>query len=257
MINELERAIDKLRKAKPLVICLTNYVTMDFMANSLLALGVAPIMSCDDSEFEELVKLSGSVNVNIGTLDNAFIERCQKAVELGKRYNKPVILDPVGAGASSVRTRTARSLMPFSDIIRGNASEIMALLDDDAMTLGVESTKEVYHAKDAAIKIAKNLNCTVVVSGVEDFISDGLKEKSLPFGSPLMPLVIGMGCMLTAVIGAFRAVLPDPFEAAYLATAYVGLCGNVAHSKTDKPGAFHSAFIDELYAADFEAMRKF
>jgi hydroxyethylthiazole kinase len=254
MIEEISNALTKLRATKPIVLCLTNYVTMDFMANSLLALGASPIMSCDTEELGELIQICNAVNLNIGTLDNAFIQRAHTAVELAKRYNKPIILDPVGSGASRIRTESARALMPFADIIRGNASEIMSLSDILTQTAGVDSSKETEHAKKIAINLASMLNCTVTVSGKEDFITDGHHQESLTFGSQLMPYITGMGCTLTAVIAAFRAVITDSFKAAQLATAYFTLCGTLADARTKQPGTFRTTFIDELYAANFKKM---
>lgn len=256
MLHDLEKALIQLRQLKPLVLCLTNYVTMDFMANCLLSLGAAPIMSHDTRELEELVRISHVVNLNIGTLDREFIERVYTAAQLAQKYKKPIILDPVGAGATHVRTASARDLMEHADIVRGNASEIMALLDNINKTLGVESTHHVADAAQSASILASNHQCIVVVSGEHDIVTDGQKNERLTFGSPLMPLVTGMGCTLTAVIAAFRAVVPNSYEAATLATAYFSLCGSIAAKKADKPGSFRTLFIDELYAADFAQMRE-
>ena len=219
---------------------------MDFMANSLLALGAAPIMSCDFRELEELITIAHAVNLNIGTLDPAFISRCKAAAESARHQHKPVVLDPVGAGASLIRTQSARELMPFANIIRGNASEIMALLDLNIDSAGVESTKTTPMAKQSADILARELHNTMIVSGEEDYISNGLQQASFNFGSPLMPLVTGMGCTLTAVVAAFHAVIPDSFEAARLSTAYFGLCRHLAEQKATAPGAFRTAFIDAL-----------
>ena len=229
---------------------------MELMANSLLAIGALPIMSVCDEELDELIQLSHAVMINLGTLDNAFIKRCQQASELAKHHQKPIILDPVGAGASSIRTQSARELMPYAAIIRGNASEIKALLDNHSKTIGVESTYTTEHAKIAAQDIAKKLTCTVVISGAEDFVTDGQRQESLTFGSPLMPLITGMGCTLTAVISAFHAILPDSFTAATLATAYFGLCGDATHLKTTQPGSFRSQFVDALYAGHVDSIRE-
>ncbi len=254
MINAINHAITDIKKNKPLILCLTNTVTMDFMANSLLALGAAPIMSCDDSELEELILISSAINLNIGTLDNAFIARCTRASSIAKRYNKPIILDPVGAGASSSRTQSARQLMASADIIRGNASEVMALVEHPISTAGVESSHSTSAAKASANRLATELNCAVIVSGEEDYVTDGRQQQSLTFGSSIMPLVTGMGCTLTAVVAAFRAVIPDSFNAAYLATAYFGLCGTLTGRKTNSPGSFRSTFIDTLYNTDLELL---
>lgn len=255
MLHDLEQAVTQLRLTKPLVLCLTNYVTMDFMANCLLSLGAAPIMTQDERELDELVRICHAVNLNIGTLDAAFIERANLVTALAQKYNKPIILDPVGAGATHIRTSASRSLMTSASILRGNASEILALFDNINKTLGVEATHQVSDATHGAIMLARVHQCTVVVSGERDFVTDGQQEEHLAFGSPLMPLVTGMGCTLTAVIAAFKAVIVDAYEAARLATAYYSLCGSLAAKKTDKPGSFRTLFIDALFAADFAAMR--
>ena len=251
MIHSIQSSLALLRQTKPVILCLTNYVTMDFMANSLLAVGALPIMSVCDKELDELIQLSHAVMINLGTLDRDFIKRCHHASKLATHYQKPIILDPVGAGASVIRTQSARELMRYAAIIRGNASEIRSLIEDKNKTLGVESACPTEHAKASARQLAQLLACTVVVSGAEDFITDGEREDSLHFGSPLMPLITGMGCTLTAVIAAFQAVLPESYTAAQQATSYFGLCGNATHLKTTQPGTFRSIFIDELYAAEF------
>jgi len=256
LLESLNEKISSLRTKKPLILNLTNYVTMDLMANTLLSLGTAPLMSVDKDEFEELIKISSAININIGTLDGPFIEGSILAAKLAKQYNKPVVLDPVGAGASKIRTKAARDLIGYATIVRGNASEVMALDDDEAKALGVESLHSTDQAKDVARKIAKQYNNTVVISGEVDFVTDGKREAYLPFGSPLMTKITGMGCSLTAVVAAFRGVVEDSFEASKLATAYFGLCGSIAAQKASAPGSFRTTFIDEIYKADFEAMKK-
>ena len=256
MINNIESNLKILRQTKPLVLSLTNYVTMDFMANTLLALGAAPIMSEELQEIEELVQISNAVNINIGTLTDKFIEKAKFTCIVAKKYNKPVILDPVGVGASKIRTTTARELLPFADIIRGNASEIIAISDISSKTLGVESTHEVKAALHIAKELALQRNKVVIVSGAEDFITDGTRHQTLNFGSNLMPLVTGMGCSLTAVIAAFKAVIPDSFEAATLSVAYFSLSGQIAEYSTKLPGSFRTAFIDNIYQPNWLEMRK-
>lgn len=255
MIERIEATLLKLRDIKPLVLNITNYVTMDFMTNSLLALGCAPIMSVCNEELKELIKIAHAVNINIGTLDHAFIERCHLACSLAEEYQKPVALDPVGAGASLIRTNTALSLLKYASIVRGNASEIMALAHESSKTLGVESTNTTQQAKDAAIELAKQYGSTIVVSGPSDFITDESSQEEMSYGSPLMPLITGMGCTLTVVIAAFSAIVPNPFDAAFLATLYFTLCGQLAATESAQPGSFRSAFIDALYQADFSKMR--
>lgn len=255
MIAQLEETLQLLRQRKPLILNLTNTVTMDFMANALLALGAAPLMCTSDSELEELICISNCLNINIGTLDEAFIARAQKAVKLAKHHHKPIILDPVGAGASKLRTESAKTLLAYVDIVRGNASEIIALKNMASNTHGVESRHTTYDAKDIAREIAKHYQCTVVVSGAIDFITNGPKENENIWGSPLMALVTGMGCTLTASIAAFKSIVSDSFESAQLATYYFGFCGQLAAERVNTPGAFRTAFIDELYQADLYSLR--
>lgn len=247
MIERLKPILLKIKQEKPLILCLTNYVTMDFVANSLLALGAAPIMSECDDEIEELVSMSSAVCINIGTLENNFIKRCKLVSKIAKRDNKPLILDPVGAGASVIRTKTAKELLKNTNIVRGNASEIMSLAGQNSQTLGVESVNSTSQAKENATFLAKKFGCVVVVSGKEDFITDGKNNKMIQYGSPMMPLITGMGCSLTATIAAFNAILPNAFEASKLATEYFGLCGSLVQSKINSPSTFRTKFIDNLY----------
>lgn len=255
MINQMEQAINSIKKRKPLILNLTNYVTMEFMANSLLALGAAPLMSHCDKELFELIDIADAININIGTLDSPFIARIQGALTYLKQRNKPRILDPVGAGASSIRTRIAREFLSQIDIVRGNASEINALVNDNEKTLGVESLSTTEKAEETAILLAKKYGITVIVSGPTDLITNGKEKITLTSGSPIMTLVTGMGCTLSAVIAAFNAVMTDAYEASKTAVLYYGLCGTLAANKTTFPGSFSRRFIDELYKADTPAMR--
>jgi len=247
MLNKIELAITELRQKKPLVLCLTNNVTMEFVANCLLALGAAPIMSDEPREFEELVQLSNAIYINIGTLNTQFVANAKILAQLAQKYTKPLILDPVGAGASSIRTETAANLAPFADVIRGNASEIIALSGALEKPLGVESRQPVDAAKNYASELATKYHCVVAVSGPEDFITNGKENEILQYGSPIMSKITGMGCSLTAVIAAFCGSSSNNFfVATQLAVGYFGLCGSAAAKKTSYPGSFRVAFIDTL-----------
>ncbi len=248
----LKNALTSLRQKNPLVLNLTNVVTMDFMANAQLAIGASPLMTIAEEELEELIHIANAVNINIGTLNNKFNQRILKAAHIAKTLKKPLILDPVGAGASTLRTQTAKTLLPYCDIIRGNASEILALANISHQTKGVDSTHNTYDAKDAAQQLAKTHHCIVVVSGAIDYLTDGTQDINLPYGSPLMPRVVGMGCTLTAVIAAFAGAHEPLFDAAHAATLYFGLCGNAAEKTTTGPASFQQTFIDTLYQADIE-----
>jgi hydroxyethylthiazole kinase len=247
MIAEAMQAARQLRQINPLVLNLTNLVTMDFMANALLALGAAPIMSMEIEELSELIALASSVNINIGTLDDDFAKLSLEAAKLCKKLSKPLVLDPVGAGASIARTKLARSILPYTNIVRGNASEIMALAGYNAKTKGFDSTCKSMEAKVAAQELAHEYNITVIVSGEIDLVVTNEAYAELAVGTPLMKLVTGMGCVLSAAVAAFRAVIADDFTASQLATYYYGCCGEKAAALTDKPGAFRQEFINALY----------
>lgn len=252
MLNQLKIAINTIKTKKPLVLNLTNLVTMDFMANALLALGGAPIMSISRNEFEPLIHIASCLNINIGTLTPESVDDYIFAAKIAKLKQKPIILDPVGAGASDLRTNAAINLLTYCDIVRGNASEILALAQISNSTQGVESIHQTQQAKEAAIQIAKQYNCIVVISGETDLITDGIKTTIHTFGSNLMPLVTGMGCTLTAVIALFTQTSLTHFEAAECACIFYSLCGEMAEKQSPKPGNFKSAFIDVLYSPDWD-----
>lgn len=252
MITSIKSSLNTVKENKPLILCLTNYVTMDFMANSLLALGAAPLMSEASEELEELVTISQAVYINLGTLNTAFMQRAIQAAQYARALNKPIILDPVGAGASLLRTKAALELMPFAQVIRGNASEILALSGAVGSSKGVETSHSVTDATSVAQALAQKLNTVIVVSGPEDFITNGKDAQTLAFGSNLMPLVTGMGCTMTAVLSAFVANNRDHYQAATHASAFFSLCGQNAELKTKTPGSFRQVFIDSLYAPNWD-----
>lgn len=255
MLEKIQQDIRALRDKKPLILNLTNYVTMDFMANALLSLGAAPIMSICREEIEDLIKISDAININIGTLSNDCIALSLQAAALAKQQGKPVVLDPVGAGATRLRTQTAKKLLPYSRVVKGNASEILALSGDVQKTHGVESRHTSDQAQDAARHLAAKINGIVVISGQTDVVTDGKEETYIPFGDVLMRYVTGMGCTLSAVIAAFCAINSHHIEACKHATSYFVLCGKLAGKKNSFPGSFRSAFIDELFKADFRQMK--
>lgn len=257
MFGKMKHYCGKIKEKKPLILNLTNYVTMDFMANALLALGAAPIMSVDADEFGELIKIASAINLNIGTLDSHFMDKAHMALAIAKLENKSVILDPVGAGATKIRTQGALSLLPYCQMVRGNASEIMALSSHHIHAHGVESLHSTDEAHHSAQKIlSKYKKLIVIISGTKDKIMMQDKERILPWGVEQMKLVTGMGCTLTAVISAFMAVSEDKFEAATLGVAFFGLCGEQAARISLLPGSLRVNFINALYAPDFEMMKK-
>lgn len=252
MLNKLKNTLENLRRTKPIILCLTNDVTMDFVANILLSLGASPIMSQHIDEIEELVKISQAIYINIGTITKESIKIIEYACIIAKSQKKPIILDPVGAGASKLRTEVTKSILPFVDIIRGNASEILSIANQQHITLGVDSNHKAYEALKSAKNISSKYNNVTVISGSDDFITDANNHDIISFGSHLMSLVTGMGCSLTAVISAFKAVNPNSYEASINAATYFSITGQISALHTKCPSSFKVSFIDYLYTPNWK-----
>jgi hydroxyethylthiazole kinase len=259
LARKAEENLNHLRESKPLVHNITNYVVMNYTANALLACGASPVMAHAFEEVEEMVALAGALVLNIGTLSRPWIEAMVKAGRRANALNIPVILDPVGAGATRLRTDTAQRLIKEVSIqvIRGNASEILSLAGAESgpSTKGVDSVHTVDQAVATAMMLAKELRTTLAITGVEDWITDGRRIYKVRNGHALMAQVTGTGCTATAIIGAFLAVTPDPLEAASTALAYFGLAGEKAAVQTLGPGSFQIALLDALYLMQGEDLR--
>lgn len=247
--EEINSLVTLIREKKPLILNITNVVTMDFIANGLLSFGASPVMSQAEQEMEELISLAGAVVINTGTLNDKFMDFCEVTALTANRLNKPIILDPVGAGASHYRTDANLKMIRDHkvSIIRGNASEILALSGERGKTKGVDSTTE----SDAAIENAKLVSTLfsscVLMSGKTDVVVEGDEVGLFQRGSAMMPLITGSGCLFTAIVGAFRAVEKNCFKAAAAAAIFYGVCGERAAEGADGPGSFKMAFIDALH----------
>ena len=255
---EIADLLATLRARHPLVHNITNYVVMNSTANALLALGASPIMAHAIEEVEELVGISGALVINIGTLSKPWIEAMFKAGVCARTKHVPVVLDPVGAGASRLRTDTARALLKqvHPAILRGNASEILALgADAIGGARGVDAQHTVAQAHQAAVTLATTHGMVVAVTGVEDYVTDGRREARIRNGHPLMARVTGTGCAASAVTGAFAAVEPDAFQAAVAALVVFGLAGEWAAQHAQHPGSYGIALLDGLDAVTPESVR--
>lgn len=248
MINTLQTLKTYIKRDNPLILNITNEVTTEFVANGLLSLGAAPIMSKAYQEADELVQLAQAVVINPGTLDDTFIQLSTCVCEAANRLQKPIILDPVGAGASQYRTQFNQQLLEHFNIaiIRGNASEIMTLAGATMQTRGVDSTAKTEAAIECGVALARQYHATVVISGRTDAILDEHQIEQFSRGSSLMTQMTGAGCLLSAVIAAFRAVHPISFEAAAAATLFYSLCGESAEQKSQLPASFRVHFLDAL-----------
>ena len=238
-----------IRSQSPLVHNITNYVVMNTTANALLAVGASPVMAHAVEEVEDMVKIASSLVINIGTLSKNWVDAMLKAGKEARERNIPVVLDPVGAGATSYRTKTSFRIINECkpSVIRGNASEIMALVNEKAKTKGVDSIASPESALDAAKILTNNTGAVIVISGPVDYIIDSQSVVEVRNGSPMMAKVTGLGCTATALIGAFVAVNNNFFLASAHAMAVMGISGELAAKKSEGPGTMQINFLDELY----------
>ncbi|WP_026694251.1 hydroxyethylthiazole kinase [Peribacillus kribbensis] len=242
--------LDKVRKANPLVHNITNIVVTNFTANGLLALGASPVMAYAPEEAADMAKIAGALVLNIGTLQSDVVESMLIAGRSANHHSVPVILDPVGAGATAYRTETARRLLKELKItiLRGNAAEIANVIGENWAIKGVDASAGSGNTAELAVKAATELRCTVVITGKEDFISDGSTVYSSANGHPLLTKVTGTGCLLTSVIGAFAAVEENPAAASLAAVAAYGMAAELAAEKTETqgPGSFQIELLNQL-----------
>jgi hydroxyethylthiazole kinase len=242
-----------IRQRKPLVHQITNYVVMNETANATLALGALPVMAHAREEVEEMVALASALVLNIGTLSNQWVESMLLAGQAANRRNIPVVLDPVGAGATHYRTETAKRILGEVKVavLRGNAGEVASLIGAKAEVRGVESISAGDDREALARTAARTLGVVASVTGPIDHISDGRRIASVANGHPLLSTVTGTGCISSAVTGCFLAVKSaEPFEAAVEALVALGVAGEEAAVGSPGPGTFHVRLYDALAALD-------
>jgi hydroxyethylthiazole kinase len=241
----------ELREQKPLVHQITNYVVMNETANATLAIGALPVMAHAGEEVEEMIRLASALVINIGTLSEHWIESMLLAGGAANARGIPVVLDPVGAGATEYRTRTARRLLELVDVtvLRGNLGEVATLAGVDAEVRGVESAGAAQSAAEVAVEAARRLEVVASVTGPVDHVSDGEHVVQVENGHELLATVTGTGCMSSAITGCFLAAKPDAsLEAAAEALVAFGVAGELAAEVAQGPGSFHVALYDALWA---------
>lgn len=250
--------LKNLREKKPLIHNITNFVVMNYTANALLACGASPVMAHASEEVEEMVTFASALVLNIGTLTPYWVDSMLKAGRRANELNIPIILDPVGSGATKLRTDSAKRLIDEVSIkvVRGNASEVLSLAHEGSKTKGVDSIHTVDEAADAALTLSKELNTTLAITGKVDLITDGERIYRVSNGHDLMGYCTGTGCTATVLIGAFLAVDSDPVIATTTALAYFGLAGEKAATKAQSPGSFQIAMLDALYTIDEKQMEE-
>jgi hydroxyethylthiazole kinase len=242
-----------IRERKPLVHQITNYVVMNETANATLALGALPVMAHAVEEVEEMAGIASALVLNIGTLSERWIDAMLLAGGAATARKLPVVLDPVGAGATSYRTATARQILKAVGVtvLRGNAGEVATLVGAEAEVRGVESMAVGVEPAELAREAARRLGVIASVTGPVDYVSDGERVLAVANGHELLAAVTGTGCMSSALTGCFLAGKPEqPLEAAAEALAAFGVAAEDAAATAEGPGTFHVQLYDALYALD-------
>ena len=250
--------LDLVREKNPLVHQITNYVTVNDCANITLCFGASPVMSHAPEDVIDMIVHAGVLVLNIGTLDEKQIENMIFAGNKAKMLGIPIVLDPVGAGATTYRTQTAERFMnelPIS-VVKGNAGEIGTLAGVSATVRGVDSGTLSGNPKEITRALAKEYECTVVMSGKEDIISDGKRVIGVSNGVPMMGRISGTGCMASAVCGACASV-SEPIDGCITAMTALGIAGEEAAKTAKGPGSFKPVFFDAVASLTSEQFIKF
>lgn len=260
--------LNRLKNKKPLIHNITNYVTVNDCANILLAIGASPIMADDLKESADITSIASALVINIGTLNERTIESMIASGKKANELNIPVVLDPVGAGASSFRNETTKRILEEIKIsvLRGNMSEIKFIAGLESETKGVDASEsDLKSDSDEGIRVANSLakrfNCTVAITGVCDIVSDGEKSVTIENGTKMLSNVTGTGCMTTALVGGYLGACEtkeDLFIAAISGIVSMGICGEIAEERAGSIGlgSFHMAIIDAVSNLDEEDLLK-
>jgi hydroxyethylthiazole kinase len=248
--QQLSELFSRVREQHPLVHHITNYVTVNDCANITLCAGGAPVMADAPEEVAEMAAIAGALVLNIGTLNRAQVESMELAGSMANDRKIPVILDPVGAGATQFRTKTAQRLLDRLEIaiVKGNAGEIGVLAGAEGKVRGVDSHGLAGNPVTIAQDFASTAGCTVVISGATDIITDGTHTLLVENGDPMMGSISGTGCMAASVTGVFAAESKDPVLAGAAALAAFGIAGERAAVKARGPMSFKTSLFDELAA---------
>lgn len=260
--ENISELLKRLKKKKPLVHNITNYVTVNDCANILLAIGASPIMADDIKEAADITSIASALVINIGTLNERTIESMIASGKKANELNIPVVFDPVGAGASQFRNETTKRILDEVKIsvLRGNMSEIKFIAGLESETKGVDASDEdLKSGKEEGIKISKALaerfDCTVAITGVTDIISDGKRVAVIENGTNMLSRITGTGCMTTALVGGYLGACEsksDFFIAAAAGIVSMGISGEIAEEKVGSIGlgSYHMAIMDAISNLD-------
>jgi hydroxyethylthiazole kinase len=245
-------SLRQIRQQRPLIHQITNYVVMNETANATLALGALPVMAHAPEEVEEMVSAAGALVLNIGTLSAHWIEAMLMAGLAANKLGVPVVLDPVGAGATRFRSETAKRILGEVDVavLRGNPGEVATLVGGASEMRGVESIGAWADPADLARQAARALSVVVSMTGPLDHVSDGVRNSVISNGHPMLATITGTGCIASAMTGSFLAVSDSHFDAAVEALVALGVAGEDAARDAKGPGTFHVNLYDALAALD-------
>jgi len=246
------KILERVRKEKPLVHHITNWVTIYDCANTTRAFGALPVMAHAIEESGDMAQIASALVLNIGTLTPALVESMIIAAKRANEKPIPVVLDAVGVGATALRNEKAFELLENArvDIIKGNATEIARLAGENVITRGVEAAEVEADLTDVAFKLSRSRNAVAVITGREDIVAGGERVYLVKNGHEMMGSIVGTGCMAASVIGVFAGVENDYTVAAVSALACFGIAGELAAGRSSGPGSFKTAFYDEMYNLD-------
>ncbi len=257
IVNQTVDLLGQLRRKKPLVHNITNYVTVNDCANIILAIGASPIMADDIGEAADITAISSALVINIGTLNHRTVEAMLASGKKANELGIPVVLDPVGAGASNLRNATVKQILSNVriSVLRGNLSEISFIAGLAANTKGVDVAEEDIAANDmrlVALEVSRKLGCVTAITGETDIITDGNRIASITNGHKMLSRVTGTGCMTTALVGSFCGTGGDSFIAAVGGVASMGIAGEIAFEKAGDTGtgSFRQGIIDAVSQLD-------
>ncbi|GHP14802.1 hydroxyethylthiazole kinase [Lentilactobacillus fungorum] len=253
--------LETLREKNPIAFNISNFVTVQDVANGINALGASPIMSEEQNEAEAMVKMCNSVTINLGAFTEGQLEQIATVSTFANQYGKPIVIDPVAVGAVAYRTERCNELLDQTDVavIRGNAGEIAALAGVEWQSKGIDAGEGSGDLEEIAKKLAKKRHCVVVESGKTDIITDGEAVVRVFNETDLFKLHVGSGDMLSSTIGCFCGIEKDAFEAAQTATVVFDVAGEIVAKSMKQPlaGSFGPQLIDQLHLIDVKTVEKY
>lgn len=255
MVIDYYNDLLKIRDIKPLVHHITNYVVMNVSANITLSLGASPVMAHAIQEIEDMVSIANVLYINIGTLSEHWVDSMLLAGKIANKRHIPVLLDPVGAGATKYRTETAKRILREVkvDILKGNAGEMQSLAGENVKVKGVDAITSA--GLETAQLLAKQYGLTAVVTGVKDYVSNGKQSAIVKNGTDMFSRITGAGCMLGSVMASFMAINNNFFISAIEGLVSFEIAGEKASARTKLPGSFMVDLMDEIYSLNEEAYK--